>query len=214
MTLFWFLLGPLLLVPMLFGFRALASRKLAILGVSFLSVTVGLAIVPWQLLPHYYAPATCAIYAYLVQAMRAVRYTHWHGGPVGRSLVRSIACIAIVMTLVRALADPLGIHIAVWPPTWFNTHPGNADRAAMLAELRERPEKTLVVVRYSASHNPEHEWVYNDADIDRAKVIWAREMTTGNQQLVDYFHDRRILLLEPDVSRETLRPYTIPPGMQ
>ena len=41
------------------------------------------------------------------------------------------------------------------------------------------------------------EWVYNEAEIDQAKVIWARDMNpTENCKLIGYFKDRRIWLLE------------------
>lgn len=91
-VLFWFFLGPVLVLPLLLGARAFLSRKLAPLGIAFLLVTAGLALVVWPINPHYYAPATCAIYAYLVQAMRRIRYAPWQGrpftGPVRRLHLR------------------------------------------------------------------------------------------------------------------------------
>jgi hypothetical protein len=211
-VLFWFFLGPVLVLPLLIGVRGFLSRKLAPLGIAFLLVTAGLALVVWPINPHYYAPATCAIYAYLVQAMRRIRYAPWRGGPVGLSLVRSVVCICVVLAVTRSMAGPLGLEVAPWPSTWFNTSPQDRLRAEMLATLRSRPEKTLIVVRYAPGHNPENEWVYNDADIDRAKVVWAREMPAGNQALVKYFRDRRILLLEPDSAPDRLVPYSLPPA--
>jgi hypothetical protein len=207
-VLFWFFLGPVLVLPLLLGARAFLSGRLAPLGIAFLVVTAGLALVVWPINPHYYAPATCAIYAYLVQSMRRIRYTRWRGGPVGLSLVRSVVCICVVMAVTRSLAGPLGIEVATWPSTWFNTSPQDRLRAEMLATLRGRPEKTLIIVRYAPGHNPEDEWVYNEADIDRAKVVWAREMPAGNQALLDYFQGRRILLLEPDTAPDRLVPYS------
>jgi hypothetical protein len=209
-VLFLFFLGPLLLLPFLIGPKALLSRKLLPLGVAFLCVTAGFVWLSWPINSHYYAPATCAIYAYIVQAMRQVRHAPWKGGPVGLLLIRSIACICILMAVTRSLAGPLEIELAPWTMTWFNSVPGNDDRARIQFELSKLPEKTLIIVRYDPFHQPGDEWVYNEADIDHAKVVWAREMRTGNQRLLDYFHDRRVVLVEPDHDREHWVPYALP----
>jgi hypothetical protein len=67
-------------------------------------------------------------------------------------------------------------------------------------------------VRYSDDHNIHDEWVYNGADIDGAKVIWARELgEEQNAKLFAYFKDRQIWLVEPDVDNTEIRPYTPPP---
>ena len=210
-VLFWFYLGPVLLVPLLLDVRALFERKLAILWIAFLATTAGLAFVLWPLHPHYYAPAACAIYAFVVQSLRSLRHAVCSGRPAGLFLLRAIPSICVLMALSRALAAPLGIDVGTWPLTWYNTIPGNAQRAAMLAELRRRPEKTLVVVRYGKDHDPEHEWVYNEAGIDGAKVIWAREMP-DNADLLRYFRGRQAVLVEPDVDPAHWRPYEPPPG--
>jgi hypothetical protein len=39
--------------------------------------------------------------------------------------------------------------------------------------------------------------VYNEAEIDGAKVVWAREMDgTQNRKLLEYFKDRHVWLVE------------------
>jgi len=70
----------------------------------------------------------------------------------------------------------------------------------------------LIMVRYSEGHNIHDEWVYNGADIDRSKVIWARELDEEqNAKLFAYFKDRRIWLVEPDVANTVIKPYTPQP---
>ena len=94
--------------------------------------------------------------------------------------------------------------IMTWPR-------GNLDRARVLNKLKSLPGQQLVIVRYAASHNPENEWVYNDADIEHAKVVWARDMGDhDNEELVEYFKGREIWTLYPDES--PLRLELVPAG--
>jgi hypothetical protein len=63
----------------------------------------------------------------------------------------------------------------------------------------------LVIVRYGPNHNRSDEWVYNEPDIDRAKVVWAREMAPDqNARLIRSFSGRCVWLAEPD---------RVPPGL-
>jgi len=54
------------------------------------------------------------------------------------------------------------------------------------------------------------EWVYNDADIDGSKLIWAREMDAAkNVELLDYYRGRKAWLIEPDETPVRVSPYTM-----
>ena len=54
-------------------------------------------------------------------------------------------------------------------------------------------------MRYDPGHNAGDEWVYNNADIDRSQVVWARELDReSNAELMRYFSGRRVWLVQPD----------------
>jgi len=69
-----------------------------------------------------------------------------------------------------------------------------------------------VLVHYSPNHDPLLEWVYNGADIDGQKVVWARDMGADqNEELLRYYSNRRAWLLEADDVPPNLLPYGAKP---
>ena len=192
-----FFLGPVLTLPLLMLPWVLGDRRVRFLLLAGGVMIVGLALQSWTL-PHYVAPATALLYALLLQAMRHLRVWRWRRRPVGFSLVRALPLICAAMLVVRISTSPAYVlRVPLWPPSWCCTVPGNDRRARMLERLTRSEGRHLLIMRYGPRHNPHHEWVYNEADIDRAKVVWAREMDpASNEALVRYFKDRQVTLLE------------------
>jgi hypothetical protein len=51
-------------------------------------------------------------------------------------------------------------------------------------------------------------WVYNHADIDGSRVIWARDLgPEENKRLLAYYPDRQFWLLRPNQDPTWLEPY-------
>ena len=200
-TFFW--VGELLALPAIpFLFR---DRKMRLLLLTLLLVTLGVFAVIWSN-AHYAAPVTCVIFALSVQAMRHLRTMRLRQRAVGVALSR-----AIVLLLVLDTATYVGFRICS-PLPW--TCQGDPSRAAIAEKLQHTPGKHLIMVRYdNDEHNIHDEWVNNGAEIDGAKVLWARELDAQqNAALFAYFKDRKIWLVTPDDDNTYLEPYT-PPGV-
>jgi hypothetical protein len=201
-----FYLGPLLTLPLLalpwvLRESVLRQPKMRLLVAICAAMIVGFAVQTWTL-PHYYSPAVGALYILLVQCVRYL--WHWRPGnhKVGPSLVRMIPVLACSMILLRVAAA--AGHLSI-EPAWPR---GDMERHAILIQLKKQPGLQLVIVRYDPHHDPVREWVYNDADIDNAKVVWARDMgQNDNQELLRYFHDRKVWLVQPDSSETQVLPY-------
>jgi hypothetical protein len=173
-------------------------RFLLIAGAVFVA---GLVVQTWTM-PHYVAPAMGLIYIVLIQCLRHVRLWRWHGRPIGIAFLRVIPLIAIAMVVLRVSA--VAAHVQI-EPAWPR---GNLDRAAVVRELQHSPGEHLVIVHYGPRHDVDWEWVYNAADIDHAKVVWARDMgDQQNQELLRYFAGRKVWLLNGDDSPPKLSPY-------
>jgi hypothetical protein len=88
-------------------------------------------------------------------------------------------------------------------------HRGTSRRAYVQQALDEVPGQLLVFVRYYPQHIFQDEWVYNRANIDSARVVWARDLgPQENAALMAYYPGRRVVLLEPDFRPPRMRPYT------
>jgi hypothetical protein len=76
-------------------------------------------------------------------------------------------------------------------------------------QLDAIPGGHVVIVRYSKDHNSGEEYVYNDADIDHAKIVWAREIPGVDlKPLFTYFRNRDVWVYEPDEDDSSVRPYS------
>ena len=195
-TYFWW--GALLLLPGLpFAFR---DRKMRLPVLLFVLGAAGFFLLIWSM-PHYMAPITCAIFLLLVQGIRHLRTIRFLGRPLGVAL----SCAAICLLVGEA-----GFRVSKRQCDGLEwTCQGDPSRAAIQEKLSHTPGKHLVVVRYEEDHNIHDEWVYNGAEIDSAKVLWARELDAEqNAKLLAYFKDRHVWLVEPDKDNAELIPYT------
>ena len=207
-----FYLGLTLVIPMFLIVAALPDKRIRFLLITSALFLVGLAPETW-LIPHYIAPFTAILYALLLQCMRHLRVWRPDGRRAGLFLVRALPVICILLVGIRLYATQLNIGLAgetFSSSAWFGTAPRGLARAKILTQLEARPGPQLVLVRYSPAHNPVIEWVYNSADIDRSKVVWARDMDPArNRELLGYFRDRQAWLVEPDFSPPRITRYEL-----
>jgi len=218
-----FYLGPVLTFPLLMLFVVLPygfswrdiSRPTRFLLIA-LAVSIASLALETFFEPHYAAPLTSVILALVLLAMRRLHQWHLWGRPTGLFMTRAIPIICIITFVLRAAAGPLHIPLSdSYAPAWHQLGPRSAGRATILAELQRLPEAQLVIVRYKPDRVPFEEWVYNEADIDAAKVVWAREMSPAeNQAITKYFANRRVWLLEADEKPPRLSPYPLPQAGQ
>jgi hypothetical protein len=199
-----FYLGPVLAMPLLACWPVLANRRTRFLVIQLFISLVGVLAVIW-FQPHYLAPALAGLSVIWMQSLRYMR--KWKSGKrtVGMGLTRAIVLAALTVPII--LVHPKsGL---TYDP--FSTGIAQSPRQQIARQLQEMPGNHLVMVRYSERHHNVHdEWIYNGADIDGSKIVWAREIPGLNcSPLFDYFKDRQVWVVEPDVYPTQLRPYDI-----
>jgi hypothetical protein len=219
-----FYLGPLFTLPLLIvaaavvllpgGFRwSQISEGARFLLLASAAVLAGLSVEVY-FTAHYAAPMTCLILALILLSMRRLRAWRWRGKASGLLLTRAIPLVAVLMLFLRA--GGAALHFGApspFPLTWCSPRKPDSGRARILAQLEHQPGDHLVLVRYGPDRNPSEsqEWVYNQADIDKAKVVWARDMGAAeNQELIRYFNRRSVWLVEPDKVAPHLQLYGAP----
>jgi hypothetical protein len=197
-----FYLGAVFTLPFLAFPCLFRDRRMKLPLVLAAAVAIGTVIETWTLV-HYLAPALGLFFLLLVQCMRHLRLVRWRGKPVGQGLARAVPVVCLAMVVLRVSAVAAGAQIE-------QGREGNSQRNTIARELQDLPGKQLVVVHYGPSHVPHIEWVYNRADIDASKIVWARDMGDGqNQELLLYFKDRRAWRIDADDPAAKLEPYGI-----
>ena len=80
------------------------------------------------------------------------------------------------------------------------------ERQRLVNRLRESDESHLILVEYQSGHNVNEEWVYNEADIPNAKIVWGRFASTElNQHFVKSYANRKVWRLT--IPSGSIEPY-------
>jgi len=161
---------------------------------------------------HYIAAETCLlVLAGIIGLERLSRLTI-RGYFVGRDAARLIVFLCIAHFFfwygLHAFGNEESLRGLMQYESWDAINHGDPEgRIAIRNQLARTPGKHLVFVRYGPRHAFQ-EWVYNAADIDASRVIWARDLGSAeNQKLVAYYPGRTIWLLQPDARPPQLTAY-------
>ena len=152
-----------------------------------------------------------------VRGLQQLSHFQLGGRPIGREAARFIAFLCVAHFLFwygLHLFETNEIATATIPyETWDSIDRPGSDRRTLVEEALARlPDRQLVFVHYSPAHNFQDEWVYNDADVNSARAVWARDRgPVENQALQSYYPSRRVWLLEPDERPPRLSPYAPQP---
>jgi hypothetical protein len=184
----WLLAAPAVLALWPIGATGGKRRKFLFVAVTVSagSVIIHLASCPYLVL-HYIQSAVPMFIAWNVLSLRQIA-----GWRVGRLMVGRALAVAVAAAQVAALCTMIAVRIL------RPTAPGET-RQRLIEQLDALPGKQLVLVTYTPGSQLQtlFEWVYNAADPDQAKIIWARSMGRDkDRELLDYYRDCRLWLLD------------------
>jgi hypothetical protein len=198
---YWrFFLGPALTVPLIMLVRVWRRRKMLLIGASGGLFAV---LIEGGASPHYLAPAAAVLIAIIVECCRHLR----------ASRVYAVRFIPITMGLVLTLrigAQSLGLPYtqALNFQSWCCRVEGNHNKARIAAVLDLIPGNHLVFVRTKTDEFNLLQWIYNEADIDGSRIVWARDLgPERNAELIRYYTGRDVWMVDPNFEPATCVKY-------
>jgi hypothetical protein len=152
-------------------------------------------------MPTYEAPFVAPAFVLVAVGMRSLATWRRRAG-TGRAMVVNLSLGSGLLFLVYTVLAVFHFHVDGESPFNWSSYENRLEaRAVAQRFLEQQPGKQLAIVRYGPEHNVLYEWVWNLADIDQQKVIWARELKPEwDVQLLRHYPDRRVWLIEPDAT--------------
>lgn len=182
-----FFLGGALAIPLVMLRPLLRDERLRFAWLALLVFVVAELTVPWSY-PHYFAPAVPLLFLIIVQGMRHLAALPRQGHAWAKLAVPAILLLhfSAVPSLFAQYRD--------WQPEGWQWQ-----RERIATQLRSLPGEHLVLVEYGPDHNGHHEWVYNRANLAKAKIVWARQISAEEDAtLRRHFHDRQAWIVKAD----------------
>jgi hypothetical protein len=150
-------------------------------------------------MPTYEAPFVAPAFVLVAVGMRSLATWRRRAG-TGRAMVVNLSLGCGLLFLVCVLLAGFRLRVDGESPFNWSSYENRLEaRAVAQRFLEQQPGKQLAIVRYGPEHDVLYEWVWNLAEIDQQKVIWARELKPEwDVQLLRHYPDRRVWLIEPD----------------
>ncbi len=173
---------------LLWGWRLIRQRStLPVLAMAGLMVMAFL--LPTWMNSNY---ISCAVPLYFIVLTQCLRRMGRFVLPCTQLLIGPVLIsVMLLVTFAWALQD--------LQPFELNDSNYGYARAEIIRQLHAEGGRHVIFVRYSPPHARAEEWIYNDANIASAPIIWAHdEGDVGNRELMALYPGRQAWLLQPD----------------
>ena len=200
----FFFLAPLYVAILAF-LPSLRKPPFAWVSLTLLLFALGTNFFPaFQL--HYLAAVTCLFV--LVSVVGLEQLHRWR--PEGAQVLLFLCLAHFAFWYGMHVLDTEDFSQSVRPyESWDAINHRNPERRILVnQQIAATQGKLLIFVRYWPQHIFQDEWVYNAADIDQSRVVWARDLgELENLKLRHYYSDRSVWLLEADARPPKLAEY-------
>jgi hypothetical protein len=150
-------------------------------------VAGGLAVETWRFHSHYIAPVVPLAFVLVVEALRRAWTWTYSGRAPGKVLALALPALTLAIAAAGSAGPPDPLERWAW------------QRAQMQEHLQSLAGRQLVIVHYGPGYDFYQEWVENRADLQAAKVVWARERSREeNCRVIASFPGRSVWMLDAD----------------
>jgi hypothetical protein len=202
-TFYNFYVWPFLLLLAPATYRMFRDRDFRIVLITVSGLGLLLALEMWPSEAHYASPGTGAAILLVLYSLRHFRNSHLAYGAWATRAMAVLMAMWMLSPVAERVRNPLSVlPTDSWPMTAEEKLAAKRDgffvplalsRERIKSDLESRRGKQLVIVHHGYHDVPTIDWVYNAADIDHSKVIWARDMGfLKNQELIAYYPDRQV----------------------
>jgi hypothetical protein len=200
-----FFLRPALEFPLVLALPWLIrDRRIRFLLLQFALCFLAFFSTVW-LEPHYVAAISGTLFVLVAQSMRHVRHWRHNSRPIGIGITRAVVTISAIMFCLHVAKSIVESKHADFAHSQWG----------IAQQIEQTPGYHLAIVRYAPDHIVHHEYVYNRADIDFSRVVWARDIPGVDLgPLLYYFRGRDVWVVEPDAEPVRLSKFqgTTPPN--
>ena len=197
------------------------SKWLMFIIATILFTFVWMSLAIWFENYHYSASLTCCFFLLIVEGFR--QFTIW-GKKVEKGFNKSMASFLFIIIVFASF-----IYSQVLPPEFYTPPTEDSiakseitldktiklaipERVTFLKPVIEKyveqlPNKYIAIVSYDKTYSTLFEIVYNEADIENSKLIWAYDLgAEKNKALLNYYSDRKILMIKVSGSQMEINP--------